>query len=172
MSIFANYIKNNPTDSSVVFIVSQANAMKQCRAKISEIKKEITVILRYRCVLASFMREMELTLADRSIASEFTYEPFKKTEFKLAELQDSLNSAKRAYRKAMQSHNAEACRLKARILAGEAKKNDVTNVDVIQHGKFRIDYESAKELFVKLHKALPVLEKDPKLRAVVEFESK
>jgi len=49
---------------------------------------------------------------------------------------------------------------------------DGESYDLINEGYFSVDLESAKELFVKLHKAIGRLEENPQLRMIVHFQSK
>lgn len=49
---------------------------------------------------------------------------------------------------------------------------DGESYELIKEGYFSVDLESAKELFVKLHKAIGRLEENPQLRMIVHFQSK
>lgn len=49
---------------------------------------------------------------------------------------------------------------------------DGESYELIKEGYFSVDLESAKELFVKLHKAIARLEENPQLRMIVHFQSK
>lgn len=49
---------------------------------------------------------------------------------------------------------------------------DGESYELIKDGYFSVDFESAKELFVKLHKAIGRLEENPQLRMIVHFQSK
>ncbi len=49
---------------------------------------------------------------------------------------------------------------------------DGESYELIKEGYFSVDLNSAKELFVKLHKAIGRLEENPQLRMIVHFQSK
>lgn len=65
-----------------------------------------------------------------------------------------------------------SCQPKLPVSGNKTVQLDGESYELIKEGYFSVDLDSAKELFVKLHKAIARLEENPQLRMIVHFQSK